>query len=121
MITARGSRLLQALLDQTSTNTVSQLQKNRNRDGTLVPKLDVSMLVRTFCRGSSMARDHQGNASSSLFEDPPPTYHAGDVRNLNAVNFAQLDFNFPFLSSGLGGSNGFDNLLYLANHDSPLP
>jgi hypothetical protein len=123
MIATRGSKLLEVLLAQTLKDTASFQRRKRNRDGTLVSRVDVSVLVSAVCRDKAGTKKHhivqQSNMASPSQNDPPPTYQSNETFDPNAADFAQLDFNFSFPASGLGGTNGFDNLLYLANHDFP--
>ncbi|KAH6670292.1 hypothetical protein F5X68DRAFT_270932 [Plectosphaerella plurivora] len=138
MIASRGVKLLDALLAEVgkaSARSGRDVSRKRARDGSLLPsdgkanKFDVPCFVKTFCEDKSAAvqgkQQQQRPVATalapripSLSDDPPPVYDGGDRRQQQDVlDFAQPDINFSFPPAGLDGANGFENLLYLANHD----
>ncbi|CAI9638146.1 hypothetical protein GT037_000273 [Alternaria burnsii] len=118
MIATRGSKLLEALIGQTSQDALAQRGRKRNRDGTPVTRFDVSALVKDFYQTNSGNRNSppRNTATSPSSIEPRSTYHSQQCDSLTA-GFGQLEPSFSLSASGLGGTNYFDDLLYLANHD----
>ncbi|KAM0322269.1 hypothetical protein ACHAQA_009558 [Verticillium albo-atrum] len=133
MIASRGVSLLSALLAEvnkaaaTGGRVASAQPRKRARDGSLLPltaegrskKFDVTCFVKTFCEDKSAAAARASPPQTpSPSDDPPPGYDDGNgQQQQDAIDFAQADFNLSFPPAGLDGANGFENLLYLANHD----
>ncbi|KAF2726993.1 hypothetical protein EJ04DRAFT_529804 [Polyplosphaeria fusca] len=141
-IADRSVKLLGALLVEISVamngNAISNQARKRHRDGTSVsadssrritPRFNVGAFVRAFCADTE--RVQQPNQSVRLDEElatveespyisPPNQSNSAPIANSPTnypVDFAQLDVNFAFPPAGLDTLNGFENLLYLANHD----
>lgn len=146
MIAARGIKLLGALLGEVNKAgsgeaATTALGRKRRRDDSVFSqegaasaakkgnKFDVPHFVKSFCEDKSATQaGRQGRANAAAgsrgspprtpsSEDPPTTYNEDDMHHHELMDFAQSDFNFSFPPAGLDGANGFENLLYLANHD----
>ncbi|KAH7109110.1 c6 zinc finger domain-containing protein [Dendryphion nanum] len=131
MIATRGIDLLGALLVEVSKTlngdiTTSQGRK-RARDGSI--KFSVPAFVKGFCVEKSpnhqvphsrQARQDNQNAQGTTVvcaEQNVPGHMAHVMTQSDQMEFGQMDLNFAFPPAGLDGTNGFENLLYLANHD----
>ncbi|KAH7084613.1 c6 zinc finger domain-containing protein [Paraphoma chrysanthemicola] len=115
MIASRGLKLLEALLREVSKVPLTTQGTKRNRDGTVANTFNVPAFVRTLHESAP----RQVFAASTPHE-PPPTYTANETSqtsNISVPDFLQADFDFSFAPQVLEGMNGFENLLYLANHD----
>ncbi|PVI04812.1 hypothetical protein DM02DRAFT_517889 [Periconia macrospinosa] len=114
MIATRGVRLLEALLAEISKLGSTSRGSKRNRDGTPAHAFNVPAFVKSFCEGTSTP-ERDLTAPSS--REPPPTYSITESNQAQATNYTDFDLNLGFAPSMLDSGNGFENLLYLANHD----
>ncbi|KAJ9157564.1 C6 zinc finger domain containing protein [Pleurostoma richardsiae] len=147
MIAARGIKLLRALLDQVARISgdeaaLPQGQKRRRGDDGLVPGgnpqsprrstgFNVPEFVKAFCEGNGGGAQQQPSRPGRTVAPPGlPALPGEDIvlAGYGAENSQQpgegdlMDFGQPdvssfFLPPGLEVTNGFENLLYLANHD----
>lgn len=113
MIAARGIKLLEALLTEISTSGTLTQGTKRNRDGSTISAFNVSAFVKSFSEGTG-TRDR--DIATVASHEAPPTYNTNEPDQQEAVP-SSLDLEFAFSSSMLDSTNGFENLLYLANHD----
>ncbi|KAF2026263.1 hypothetical protein EK21DRAFT_103342 [Setomelanomma holmii] len=118
MIASRGVKLLEALLNEVSRNASRAQGSKRNRNGTMVNTFNVPAFVKSLHESSQRQRH---DLIMSTPQEPPPTYTANETLQLPMTDFSQADFDFSFAPQVLEGMNGFENLLYLANHDISTP
>jgi len=119
MIAIRGIKLLNALLGEVSKSLRGEPggTRKRRRDGSM--KFNVSTFVKSFC-GDQTFGSRQPPQPTPSTEDPLPNYESNPLPRTDTFDFGQFDMNFAFPPAGLDDANGFENLLYLANHDFSL-
>lgn len=116
-IASRGTKLLEALLAETSKDTLSSRGAKRGRDGNIIRRFNVSAFVEKLHDQGSLQRydldtaDTQGTPLLYNQSHTPQAYN--DLTALNNI--------FPFSMPGFNEDNGFENLLYLVNHDFTHP
>jgi hypothetical protein len=110
-IAMRGTKLLQALLAEISKTILSPHGTKRTRDGIAVNTFNVPEFVKALHEKESLQRH---DSSTSALPRPSPSDGTGTAQ---ISDMSHLDFNFSFAPMGLNDTNGFENLLYLANHD----
>ncbi|KAF2444157.1 hypothetical protein P171DRAFT_463872 [Karstenula rhodostoma CBS 690.94] len=113
-IACRGIRLLEALLAETSKNALSFQRTKRRRDGTAIKAFSVPAFVKQLQEQESILRNNPGTVA---LQGPPPIHT--DVQTPEAYNGdpTLLNHHYSFAAQGFNEDNGFENLLYLANHD----
>lgn len=113
-IASRGTRLLEALLAQIPKQGVEMHGNKRRRDGILVPRFNMSGFVKVLREQELMRNQEEGTHNS---QEPPPTYSSDEPRHVFYNDLPQQDFSIPYPAPGFSEDDGFENLLYLANHD----
>lgn len=114
MIATRGIRLLEALLTKFRKSRTAPRVMKRHRDGSVMRIFDVPVFVKSFCDSTATVEREQ---TITISQHPPPTYSTNDASHLKVRSFAESTFDLDFAPSMFGNANGFENLLYLANHD----
>jgi hypothetical protein len=113
-IAMRGTKLLEALLAEISNTVRAPRATKRNRDGSAIHAFNVPKFVKALHENESLQRH---DLDTSALQRPPPSYLTDEAGNVQGSDMSHLDFNFSFAPMGLNETNGFENLLYLANHD----
>lgn len=114
MIATRGIKLLEALLTEVTKARSTCQGTKRTHDGIVVNAFNVPAFVKTF----QDCRPPQTEDTIAMgLQEPPPTYSTNEHVHFEGSEWTQSDFNFSFAPSAMDGLNGFENLLYLANHD----
>ncbi|CAI6340530.1 unnamed protein product [Periconia digitata] len=114
MIASRGINLLEALLAEISKLGSNPHGTKRARDGTVIPSFDVPNFVKSFCDGRSTSKS---TPSASVVQESPPAYSTTGLNQPQLTSSTDLDLDLSFAPAMLENANGFENLLYLANHD----
>jgi hypothetical protein len=113
-IATRGTKLLEALLAEISNTVPEPCGTKRNRDGNVLHTFNVPEFVKALHENELLQRH---DLDTSALQRPPPSYATDEFGIVQGNDMSQLDFNFSFAPMGLNDMNGFENLLYLANHD----
>lgn len=114
-IATRGIKVLSALLAEISELPLSSQGTKRRRDGTLVRPFSVPMFVKRLLDQESIPRY---SAARTASRQEPFTLQGDEHESGNySSDPSLLNHNFSFAVPGINEDNGFENLLYLANHD----
>lgn len=76
---------------------------------------DVQKIVKALHENESLQRQ---DLDPSAIQRPPPSYTTDESGVVNVDKISDLN---SFAPMGLNDANGFENLLYLANHDVSAP
>jgi hypothetical protein len=117
-IATRGTKLLEALLTEISKRPQAPHGTKRTRDGTAVKHFDVPAFVKTLQEHESVQRH---DLAPPALQESSSMYASAEPGQCATNDFSHLNFNFSFAPQGLHDANGFENLLYLANHDISGP
>ena len=114
MIALRGIKLLEALLIEIHKSSTAPRGLKRHRDGTMMHTFNVPAFVRSFCDGTKTLH---GEITPTVPQEPPPIFSTNEAIHVEGACPPESILDVDFAPSVLDGANGFENLLYLANHD----
>lgn len=114
MIALRGIKLLEALLTEIHKSSTAPRGLKRHRDGTMIHTFNVPAFVRSFCEGT---RTLHGETTSTVPQEPLSIFSTNEMGHDEGACFPESILDIESAPSMLEGANGFEHLLYLANHD----